>query len=92
MKKRKIYKWRWERRLQSGQSKFEGKEDWLEEGLLVSAKKNRIFYGPRRRCTTKLCATIWRDSGAAKIVTVVYQCKHGGVVQSCPLQILRCSM
>jgi hypothetical protein len=37
---------------------LEGKEDWLEEGLLVSAKKNRIFYGPRRRCTTKLCATI----------------------------------
>jgi hypothetical protein len=42
---------------------LEGKEDWLEEELLVSAKKikekdyrRRIFYGPRRRCTTKLCA------------------------------------
>jgi hypothetical protein len=44
---------------------LEGKEDWLEEGLLVPVKKNkekdykrRFFHGPRRRCTTKLCATI----------------------------------
>jgi hypothetical protein len=35
---------------------LEGKEDWLEEGLLVPAKKNkrmdyrrRFFHGPRRR-------------------------------------------
>jgi hypothetical protein len=47
---------------------LEGKEDWLEEGLLLSAKKNRIFYGPRRRCSTKLCATIWRNSGAAELL------------------------
>jgi hypothetical protein len=50
MKQEKTYKWRWEKRLQSGQSKLtpfdgrlrlflEGKEDWLEEGLLVSVKK-----------------------------------------------------
>jgi hypothetical protein len=32
---------------------LEGKEDWLEEGLLVPAKK-RFFHGPRRRCATKL--------------------------------------
>jgi hypothetical protein len=32
---------------------LEGKEDWLEEGLLVLAKK-RFFHGPRRRCATKL--------------------------------------
>jgi hypothetical protein len=50
---------------------LEGKEDWLEEGLLVSVKKNRIFYGPRRRCTTKLCATIWRNSGAAELLWCV---------------------
>jgi hypothetical protein len=44
---------------------LEGKEDWLEEGLLVLAKKNkredyrrRFFHDPRRRCATKLCATI----------------------------------
>jgi hypothetical protein len=54
---------------------LEGKEDWLEEGLLVPAKemkekdyRRRIFYGPRRRCTTKLCAAIWRNSGAAKLL------------------------
>jgi hypothetical protein len=52
---------------------LEGKEDWLEEGLLVPAKemkdyRRRIFYGSRRRCTTKLCATIWRNSGAAKLL------------------------
>jgi hypothetical protein len=55
---------------------LEGKEDWLEEGLLVPAKKKikekdyrrRIFYGPRRRCTTNLCATIWRNPGAAELL------------------------
>jgi hypothetical protein len=54
---------------------LEGKEDWLEEGLLVPVKKNKekgyrrkFFHGPRRRCTTKLCATIWRNSGAAKLL------------------------
>jgi hypothetical protein len=38
---------------------LEGKEYWLEEGLLVPAKemkekdyRRRIFYGPRRRCRT----------------------------------------
>jgi hypothetical protein len=44
---------------------LEGKEDWLEEGLLVPAKKNKrvriigedFFHGPRR-CATKLCAAI----------------------------------
>jgi hypothetical protein len=30
--------------------------------------RRRIFYGPRRRCSTKLCATIWRNSGAAKLL------------------------
>jgi hypothetical protein len=30
--------------------------------------RSRIFFGPRRRCTTKSCATIWRNSGAAKLL------------------------
>jgi hypothetical protein len=54
---------------------LEGKKDWLEEGLLVPAKKikekdyrRRIFHGPRRRCATKSCATIWRNSGAAELL------------------------
>jgi hypothetical protein len=54
---------------------LEGEEDWLEEGLLVPAKKTkrgrirrRFFHGPRRRCAKKLCATIWRTSDAAKLL------------------------
>jgi hypothetical protein len=50
--KQQIHKWRWERRLQSGQGEFapigwkikaflEGKEDWLEKELLVLANKNK---------------------------------------------------
>jgi putative lipase involved disintegration of autophagic bodies len=30
--------------------------------------RRRIFYGPRRRSKKKLCATIWRNSGAAKLL------------------------
>jgi hypothetical protein len=69
---------------------LEGKEDWLEEGLLVLAKKNRIFYGPRRRCTTKLCATVWRDSGAAKLLrwctnaSMGEWCSHTPTILRCP--------
>jgi hypothetical protein len=55
---------------------LEGKEDWLEEGLLVPTKKNkkrkdyrrRFFHSPRGRCATKLCATIWRNSGTAELL------------------------
>jgi predicted metal-dependent hydrolase len=53
---------------------LEGKEDWLEEGLLAPEEKikekdcrRRFFHGPRRRCATKLCATIWRNSGTAEL-------------------------
>jgi hypothetical protein len=63
---------------------LEGKEDWLEEGLLVPVKKNkekdymrRIFYGPRRRCTTKLCATICRNSGAAELLRLCTNASMG---------------
>jgi hypothetical protein len=55
---------------------LEGIEDRLEEGIVVPAKKKikekdyrrRFFHGPRRRCATKLCATIWRNSGAAELL------------------------
>jgi hypothetical protein len=53
-------------------------EDWLEEGLLVPAKKKniikekycrrRFFYGPRRRCTTNICPTIGRNPGVAELL------------------------
>jgi hypothetical protein len=62
---------------------LKGKEDWLEEGFLVLAKKKikdcrrKIFYGPRRRCTTKLCATIWRNSGAAKLLRLCTNASMG---------------
>jgi hypothetical protein len=55
---------------------LEGKKiGWRKNFLCRQRKKikekdyrRRIFYGPRRRCTTKLCATIWRNSGAAKLL------------------------
>jgi hypothetical protein len=30
--------------------------------------RRRFFHGPRRRCATKLCATIWRNPGAAELI------------------------
>jgi hypothetical protein len=73
---------------------LEGKEDWLEEGLLVPAKEMKdyrrmIFYGPRRRCTKIMCHHL-EGFRRCQVTTAVYQCKHGGVVQPCPHQILRC--
>jgi hypothetical protein len=54
---------------------LEGKKDWLEEGLLVPAKKikekdcrRRFFHSPRRRCATKLCPTIWRNPDTAELL------------------------
>jgi hypothetical protein len=53
---------------------LEGKEDWLEEGLLVPAKKKlkdyrrRFSHGPRRTCATKFCDTIWWNPGAAELL------------------------
>jgi hypothetical protein len=76
---------------------IEGKENWLEEELLEPTKKNK-----RGRIIEKDSSAA-QEGGAQKIMchhleefrrrqvtTVVYQCKHGGVVQPCPHQILRC--
>jgi hypothetical protein len=90
---RKIYKWRWERRLQSGQSNFAPigwkiKTFSWEERRLV---RGRTSYAGKGSSTAQ-------GGGAQQkfrcrwVVTVVYECKHGGVVQPCPHQILRCSM
>jgi hypothetical protein len=67
---------------------LEGKEDWLEEGLLVPAKKNK-----RGRIIGEGSSTT-QEGGAQqnyvppleefrhrRVTMVVYQCKHGGVVQ-----------
>jgi hypothetical protein len=41
-----------------------------EEKKIIREKnyRRRIFYGPRKRCTTKLCPTIRRNSGIAKLL------------------------
>jgi hypothetical protein len=78
---------------------LEGKEDWLEEGLLASTKKNK-----RGRIIGE-GSSVAQEGGAQqnfvppledfrhrRVTTVVYQCKHGGVVQPCPHKILRCLM
>jgi hypothetical protein len=51
----------------------QGKEDWLEEGILELAKKNKrerggILLGARGWCTTKLCATVRRNLYTAKLL------------------------
>jgi hypothetical protein len=76
---------------------IEGKENWLEEELLEPTKKNK---GGR---IIEEDSSAAQEGGAQKIMchhleefwhhqvtTVVYQCKHGGVVQPCPHQNLRC--
>jgi hypothetical protein len=66
-----------------------GKEDWLEEGILVPSKKNK-----RGRIIGEGSSTT-QEGGAQqrrRVTMVVYQCKYGGVVQPCPHQILRYPM
>jgi hypothetical protein len=54
----------------------EGKEDWLDEGLLVPVKKNKRgrIIGEGSPTTQEgsaqqeLCATIWRNSSAAELL------------------------
>jgi hypothetical protein len=62
----------------------EGKEDWLEEGLLAPAKKKN----KRGRIIGEGSSTA-QEGGAQhhlegyrrrQVATVVYQCKQGGVV------------
>jgi hypothetical protein len=55
---------------------LEGKKiGWRKDFLCQRRKKikekyyrRRIFYGPIRRCTTKLCPTIGRNPGAAELL------------------------
>jgi hypothetical protein len=75
---------------------LEGKEDWLEEGLLVPAKKNKReglyekdLLWPKEVHNKIMCHYL-EEFRRRQVTTVVYQCKHGGVVQPYPHQILRC--
>jgi hypothetical protein len=76
---------------------LEGKEDWLEEGLLVPAKKKnnkrgRIIGGDfsmaQKEARNKIMCRHLEEPRRRRVTTVMYQCKHGGVVQPCPHQIL----
>jgi predicted metal-dependent hydrolase len=68
---------------------LEGKEDWLEEGLLVSAKEKRkeegllekVFPWPKKEVCNKIMCHHLEEFRRRRVSTVVYQCKHGGVMQ-----------
>jgi hypothetical protein len=66
----------------------EGKEDWLEEGLLVPAKKNKrgriIGEGSSMAQEGGAQQSYVPQFGGIPAPPVMYQCKHGGVEQPCP--------
>jgi hypothetical protein len=78
---------------------IQGKEDWLEEGLLVPARKNK-----RGRIVEEGSSSA-QEGGAQQnyvphmeeflrrqVTTEGHQCKHGGVVEPCPHKIMWCQM
>jgi hypothetical protein len=76
---------------------IQGKEDWLEEGLLVPARKNKrgriIEEGSsaaQEEVHNKIMCHHMEEFRHRQVTTVVHQCKHGGVVQPCPHQIVWC--
>jgi hypothetical protein len=52
-----------ERRLVRGRTSSAGKKEQERKD-----SRRRFFHIQRRRCTTKLCAAIWKDSGTAKLL------------------------
>jgi hypothetical protein len=76
---------------------IEEKEDWLEEGLLVPAKKNKkgriIEEGSSSAqeggAQQNMCHRS-EESLHRQVITEGHQCKHGGVVQPCPHKIMWC--
>jgi hypothetical protein len=75
---------------------LEGKEDLLEEGLLVPAKKNKrgkiigeSSFATQEGGRNKIMFHHLEESRRLRVTTVEYQCKHGGVVQPYPHQILQ---
>jgi hypothetical protein len=69
---------------------IQGKEDWLEEGLLVSARKNK-----RGRIVEEGSSSA-QEKGAQQNYVPPFRgiptppSKHGGVVQPCPHKIMWC--
>jgi hypothetical protein len=76
---------------------IQGKEDWLEEGHLVPAKKNKrgriVEEGPPPRKWVVHSQTMCHHSEESllrQIITEGHKCKHGGVVHRCPHKIMWC--
>jgi hypothetical protein len=76
---------------------LEGKKDWLEEGLLVLAKKTKreglqekVFPRPKKEVRNKLCATIWRNPDVAELLrwytnaSMGEWCSHAPTILRCP--------
>jgi hypothetical protein len=68
---------------------LEGKKDWLEEGLLVPMKKSKSEVR-KREVRNKIMCHHLEEFRHHRVTMVMYQCKHGAVVQPCPHQILQC--
>jgi hypothetical protein len=76
---------------------IQGKEDWLEEGLLVLARNNK-----RGRIVGEGSSSAqeggvqqnyvppFGESLHRKAIMEGHQCKHGGVLQPCPHKIMWC--
>jgi hypothetical protein len=80
---------------------LEVKEEWLEEGLLVPAKKNKReglyekdLLWPKKEVRNKFMCHHLEEFRRHQVTTVVYQCKHEGVVQPCPTKFCgaQCSL
>jgi hypothetical protein len=75
---------------------IQGKEDWLEEGIFVPAKKNkrgRIIEGSsstQEGGAQQNYVPRLEESLIHRVITEGHQCKHGGVVQPCPHKIMWC--
>jgi hypothetical protein len=76
---------------------IQGKEDWLEEGLLVPARKNKreriVGEGSssrKRVVHNKTMCHRSEESLLRRVITEGHQCKRGGVVHPCPHKIMWC--
>jgi hypothetical protein len=73
---------------------IEGKEDWLEEGILVPARKNKcgriIEEGSPSAQEGGAQQNYVPPFGSLhrQVIAEGQQCKHGGVVQPCPHKIM----
>jgi hypothetical protein len=76
---------------------IQGKEDWLDEGLLVPARKNKreriVGEGSssrKRVVHNKTMCHRSEESLLRRVITEGHQCKRGGVVHPCPHKIMWC--